>query len=295
MFLIKSMGLTRRSAGKDEAKKRRFCETSNRQTTISPILRAKPRPAPRGTYRPLATLRRHTLRPMGPAMTTPRSLFDPLRPFRLVTLDVPDEGVVQVLIVAADPLVRTGLATLFADQDGYVVAGSADVTEDLAAAVATYLPDVILWDPGFRDASSLEADELREAGVPVVALLPDAALAAEAWHAGAQGLLLRDASPQAIATTIVATRQGLVVVDPLLAETILPLPSQVPWTGDLTPREAEVLHLMAEGLPNKLIADRLGISPHTVKFHINAILGKLGVHSRTEAVTRAARSGLLVL
>jgi two-component system, NarL family, nitrate/nitrite response regulator NarL len=63
----------------------------------------------------------------------------------------------------------------------------------------------------------------------------------------------------------------------------------------LTPREIEVLQLVAEGFPNKQIALQLGISEHTVKFHIDAILGKLGAHSRTEAVTRAARLGLLVL
>jgi two-component system nitrate/nitrite response regulator NarL len=64
---------------------------------------------------------------------------------------------------------------------------------------------------------------------------------------------------------------------------------------ELTPRELEVLRLMAEGLPNKTVALRLGISEHTVKFHVNAILGKLGVSSRTEAVVHATRLGLILL
>jgi DNA-binding NarL/FixJ family response regulator len=68
-----------------------------------------------------------------------------------------------------------------------------------------------------------------------------------------------------------------------------------PLVEELTPRELAVLHLVAEGLPNKTIALRLGISEHTVKFHINAILGKLGVASRTEAVVRATRLGLILL
>ena len=68
-----------------------------------------------------------------------------------------------------------------------------------------------------------------------------------------------------------------------------------PLVEDLTPRELEVLQLLAEGLSNKEIARRLGTSEHTVKFHVNAILGKLGAHSRTEAVTRAARLGLIIL
>jgi len=64
---------------------------------------------------------------------------------------------------------------------------------------------------------------------------------------------------------------------------------------ELTPRERHVLQLLAEGLPNKAIADRLGISEHTVKFHVSAIMSKLGAQSRTEAVTRAARLGLIIL
>ena len=64
---------------------------------------------------------------------------------------------------------------------------------------------------------------------------------------------------------------------------------------DLTPRELEVVQLLAEGLPNKAIAKRLGVSDHTIKFHVNAILGKLGAQSRTEAVVRATRLGLIVL
>jgi DNA-binding NarL/FixJ family response regulator len=64
---------------------------------------------------------------------------------------------------------------------------------------------------------------------------------------------------------------------------------------DLTPRELEVLGLLAEGLPNKAIGLRLGISEHTVKFHVNAVLGKLGAQSRTEAVVRATRLGLILL
>ena len=91
--------------------------------------------------------------------------------------------------------------------------------------------------------------------------------------------------------------RGLTVVDPALAGAVFPardrpLPAPV---EDLTRRERSVLQLLAEGLSNKDIAARLDISEHTVKFHVNAILGKLGAHSRIEAVTRAARLGLLIL
>jgi DNA-binding NarL/FixJ family response regulator len=78
-------------------------------------------------------------------------------------------------------------------------------------------------------------------------------------------------------------------------ERILAAAPNVAPSDPLTPREQEVLQLLAEGLPNKVIAQRLTISEHTVKFHINAILGKLGAQSRTDAVVRATRSGLLLL
>jgi DNA-binding CsgD family transcriptional regulator len=81
-----------------------------------------------------------------------------------------------------------------------------------------------------------------------------------------------------------------------VAREIVRAPATVADSVDpLTPRESEVLQLMAEGLPNKLIADRLGISEHTAKFHVNAILTKLGAQGRTEAVVRAARLGLIIL
>ena len=86
------------------------------------------------------------------------------------------------------------------------------------------------------------------------------------------------------------------VFDPALA--LSPAPAHDPALAlaeDLTPRETEVLQLLADGLTNKAIAQRLGISDHTVKFHVNAILGKLGAQSRTEAVVRATQHGLLLL
>ena len=87
------------------------------------------------------------------------------------------------------------------------------------------------------------------------------------------------------------------VVDRDLAPALYPRPDiePSPLVESLTPREVEVLQLLAEGLPNKGIAQRLGISEHTVKFHVNAIMGKLGAQSRTEAVVQATRLGLILL
>jgi two-component system nitrate/nitrite response regulator NarL len=127
-----------------------------------------------------------------------------------------------------------------------------------------------------------------------VALLPDATQAADAWAAGARGLLLRSADAPHLLTAIKAVGQGLAVLDPALAGA-LPLDRPRPPTDDLTPRERDVLRLLAEGLSNKGIAQRLSISDHTVKFHLNAILSKLNAQSRTEAVVTAIRLGLIAV
>ena len=214
----------------------------------------------------------------------------------------------RVLIVADDPLVRAGLAALVAGEPGCLVVGRAESTDDLALAVETYRPDVLLWDLGWNPGPALEnLAGVTPVGAPLVVLLPDEAQAAGAWSAGARGLLPRDVQAARLAAGLAAATHGLGVVDPTFIAAVAPVmvdagtASRARSHGsftlveELTPRELEVLRLMAEGLPNKTIALRLGISEHTVKFHVNAILGKLGVTSRTEAVVRATRLGLILL
>lgn len=201
-----------------------------------------------------------------------------------------------VLIVADDPLARAGLARLLAEQPGCAVVGQVAGEVDWAATLETYRPDVLVWDLGWDPTPNLERlSGLRD--VPIVALLPDQAHAADAWAAGARGLLLREADAASLVSALKAVAQGLVALDPSLASTLVPAREQAPAppVEELSPRELQVLRLMAEGLPNKAIAQRLEISEHTVKFHVNAILGKLGVQSRTEAVVHATRLGLIFL
>jgi len=202
-----------------------------------------------------------------------------------------------VLVVADDPLARAGLATLLAGQPGCSVVGQVAGDVDLVATRQVYRPDVLVWDLGWGDPTqSLE----RLAGlhdVPVVALVSDEAHAADAWAAGARGLLRREADVESLVAALRSVAQGLVSFDPVLAAALIPPQDQAPTplAEELTPRELEVLRLLAQGLPNKAIAQRLEISEHTVKFHVNAILGKLGVQSRTEAVVHATRLGLILL
>lgn len=202
----------------------------------------------------------------------------------------------RVLVVADDPLARAGLAALLADQEGCIVVGQVALGLDLSGDAAVYQPDVVLWDLGW-DADPGPLQDLSGDVLPVLALLPDEALVSDVWSAGTQGLLLRTATAENVTAALGAVAQGLVVLDPTLAPAILPARDREdePLVEALTPREEEVLHLLADGLSNKAISLQLGISDHTVKFHVNAILGKLGAQSRTEAVVRATRLGLIVL
>ncbi len=208
----------------------------------------------------------------------------------------------RVLVVADNPLARTGLAALLSQESGFLVVGQAAGDDDLHSALELYRPDALIWDLGWDPTPALERlADLQEAGAPpVVALLPDeehATGAMVALGSGARALLLREADGARLAAALRAVAEGLAAFDPRLADAALRpregMPS--PPAEALTPRELEVLQLMAEGMPNKTIAGRLGISEHTVKFHVNAILNKLGAQGRTEAVVRATRLGLVIL
>jgi two-component system nitrate/nitrite response regulator NarL len=205
---------------------------------------------------------------------------------------------VRVLLVADDPLARTGLAALLAERDGCTVVGQV-AADDLPTAPDVYRPDVVLWDLGWDSGAVPDglADlaDPGDGGLPVVALLPDAALAPEVWRAGAHGLLPRHVDVGPLLAAMQAVACGLAVFDPVLAGAVPLARSADSPVESLTPREADVLRLLAEGLPNKTIAHRLDISEHTVKFHINAILGKLGAPSRTAAVVQAIRLGLITV
>lgn len=206
----------------------------------------------------------------------------------------------RVLVVADNLLVRTGLATLLATRTDLQVVGQVASSATLADDLDVYRPQVVIVDLGYEPAAAIaRLEPLNE--VPFVALLPTAeftaALIASLDENAIYGVMLRDSSPDMLAAAINAVFSGLIILDLLMATSVI-----VPDTASLetldealTPREAEVLQLLAEGLPNKNIAGRLGISPNTVKFHINAILNKLGVQSRTEAVIRATRLGLVIL
>lgn len=210
----------------------------------------------------------------------------------LDTQDVP----VRLLLVADDPLARAGLVTMFEDREEINLVGQMTSGERMAEELDLYRPDVLVWDLGW-DADEAPV-EIADLDVPTLALLPHANLAADAWNAGAAGLLMRDSGGARLVSAVQAVARELHVFDAQTSDFLKKsdlLNRETPPAEPLTPREQEVLQLLAEGLSNRAIAQELEISEHTVKFHVNAIMGKLDAQSRTEAVVRATRLGLILL
>jgi two-component system, NarL family, nitrate/nitrite response regulator NarL len=201
---------------------------------------------------------------------------------------------VPVLVVSPDPLARSGLAALVAARPELALAGEAGPREAARVAEARG-PQLVLWDLGGGGAGGTGTSPWAGLAAPVVALAADERQAGEALRAGARAALARSTGAEALAAAMIAAAHGLLVLDRELAGGFVRPPESAGAAEPLTPREREVLALLSEGLANKAIAARLGISEHTAKFHVNAILAKLGVDSRAEAIVRAARLGLVVL
>jgi len=205
-----------------------------------------------------------------------------------------------VVVVVADGELRAARleATLRGDPDLRVLIGGvaelASLMDDSDGAI------VVLAMSSPRMARTLQTFRSlsRPPAVIVLAPAPQEAWTAEARRAGVRAVLPHDATPQELSAAIAATAAGLVVLHPD-ALRVPPLPvSLSPGASAstaLTPREVEILEMMAEGLSNRRIATRLAISRYTVKFHVASILAKLGAASRTEAVTLGVRQGLIVL
>jgi DNA-binding NarL/FixJ family response regulator len=214
--------------------------------------------------------------------------------------------VIRVLVAAAFPTVRAGLAAVLRAEPGIEVVGEAAGAEQLIALAASLQPHAVLAELESADDEMIEAVwQIAGAGqAPGTVIVCDATerWALEALRAGVRGVLARDSSGGELAAAVLAAANGLVVLDatairPLLPSQSMPVSETVTQgLGEaLTPRELEVLRLLSEGLGNKMISRRLGISEHTVKFHVGAIMAKLNAGSRTEAVTVAARRGLIWL
>lgn len=216
----------------------------------------------------------------------------------------------RVAVVARRPSLRAGLRELLA-RGGVEVALELDpgASGGDEAAPALDAVDALVVElagleglardaaPGWLAAALAELPALLLVDAPGQPLPPVLGALAESDAAPPRGWLPADAAAAELAAAVAALAAGLDVVDPSLARaagTARPAPV-APEAADLTARELDVLELVALGLPNKAVAQRLGISEHTVKFHVGSLLSKLDAGSRTEAVTAAVRGGLLAL
>jgi two-component system, NarL family, response regulator YdfI len=209
---------------------------------------------------------------------------------------------IRVLIKATSPVVKAGLETLIRSYAPFqVVRELSDQTDGAESVIENEPPDVIVAELEERNDESTEEvfDEVAD-GIPVVLLIRGpTAQWTDALKRGVRAVLPDNATGPQIAAAIEAVAAGLTVLHPIEIESLLPSRAAsesletLPET--LTPREIEVLRSMAEGLGNKEIAARLGISEHTVKFHVASVMGKLGAASRTEAVTLGIRHGVILI
>ena len=203
---------------------------------------------------------------------------------------------IRVMLVDDHTMVRRGLATFLKVFDDLELAGEAESGEAAIQLCAEALPDVILMDmvlPLMDGAATTRAIRQQFPQVQVIALtsFKEGELIKNALEAGAIGYLLKDVSADELVRAIRSAHAGRATLSPEAAQALVETANQPPAPGlDLTEREREVLALMIEGLNNTQIAGRLTVSPSTIKSHVSNILSKLGVASRTEAVTLALRN-----
>lgn len=215
---------------------------------------------------------------------------------------------IRVLIVDDQAIVRQGLRAMLQAEPDLTVVGEAEGGEQALGLVRALAPDIVLMDvrmPGMDGLAALEQIKscAPRVSVIMVTLYDNPEYLFRAVALGAAGYVLKDASRAELLRAVRVTAEGGAIVAPslmpqLLREVAHPSRSLAACAGlpahdALSPRELEVLRLMAEGLTNQEIAERLILSPTTIKSHVQSIMDKLGASDRTQAAVRAVRSGLI--
>ncbi len=201
---------------------------------------------------------------------------------------------IRVAIAVRSQVLRGGLEVMVRNEPDLELVESEATSRNVAGPAA----DVLVASEAEFDIHELEEDSSGPA-VVLIAEDPEPGLVSEALRAGVRAVLTADAGPAELAGAIHAAAAGLTALRPADLESVLGAPARAEAAHDgapeLTPRELEVLQMLAEGLPNKQIAWQLGISEHTAKSHVAGILTKLNAGSRAQAVTIGIRRGLILI
>lgn len=206
--------------------------------------------------------------------------------------------IIRILLADDHPVVRDGLAAMLATQPDFEVVGEAGNGAEAVAEAARLRPDVVLMDLQMPELDGIEAIRRLRAADPSVQVVVLTAFDTDerivgSLQAGAQGYLLKGAPRAEIFAAIRTVSAGGALIPPVVASKLLRQVREAESPDALTAREAEVLSLVAAGLANKEIAARLSISERTVKFHVSAVLSKLGAKNRTQAVRLARERGVV--
>ena len=209
---------------------------------------------------------------------------------------------IRILIVDDHAGFRSGLAALVGTQPGLAVAGEATTGEEAVIRALELQPDVVLMDLNMPDLDGIAAtrriiDSSPHIAVLVLTMADNDAAVFDALRAGARGYLLKGADRAELARAIRAVASGEAIFGPDTARRLVaffasPQALPGPVFPELTDREREILELVARGMSNQQIVDRLVISPKTVRNHVSNIFSKLQVRDRAEAVVRAREAGL---
>ncbi|HVR27416.1 MAG TPA: response regulator transcription factor [Candidatus Polarisedimenticolia bacterium] len=206
-------------------------------------------------------------------------------------------GAIRIAVAATSAVRRAGLESIIRSHAEFQLAGSFGTLGSLAPFARSTELDVIVIDS--NSIQDLLLEPTSEAAIVLLTEVSDARSISRLLRSGVRAILSRESEPDDVLSAIFAVYDGLVLLSMPTAESLAavfgdqPLEVADELSEEITSRETDVLRMLAEGLVNKDIAARLGISEHTVKFHISSILDKLGASTRTEAVTQGIRRGLI--